>query len=381
MKLKLFISIIALVCCSFTCFGYAALTDDLEIRGSVTATAPIEALYIVSVTQKAASGGASYSTLAHWTPEGQDDAIIKRCCMSSTVTLGEGDLDSTITFTVKFHNNTDHYYVYDGISHGTTDAEYSNNDITYHSEIHPIYVEPRGEIELDLTFSYPSDITPSASELYSVLSFNFHEFVDPDGNNNAAKYFDITNDEYVGAVIGNSSDNLSTLSDGKSTYHSSTDYRWTNWSSGSSGWGATTSVIAIFPEKMSVDNIVMHHFVDCGAGNKSNGWAGSCDLPQSVTISYLDADLGRYIEIATVTKTTNYKSAARGNNDGVYVVTFTDNTTATLNHSYTGKVPATTYSFDKVYTSAIKITIVAKPNYFIGITELEINNGTDNVLR
>jgi hypothetical protein len=58
LKFKVFIAIITLVCCSFTCFGYAALTDDLEIRGSVTATAPIEALYIVSVTQKEASGGA-----------------------------------------------------------------------------------------------------------------------------------------------------------------------------------------------------------------------------------------------------------------------------------------------------------------------------------
>lgn len=124
----------------------------------------------------------------------------------------------------------------------------------------------------------------------------------------------------------------------------------------------------------------MHHFVDCGAGNASNGWSGSCDLPQSVTISYLDVDLGRYIEIAAVTTTTNYTSAARGTS-GVYDVTLTDGTKVNLNHSYTGKVPATTYSFDEVYTSAIKITIVAKPNYFVGITELEINNGTENVLR
>ena len=380
MKLKLFISIIALVCCSFTCLGYAALTDELEIRGTVTAIPPAEELYIVSVTERVSSGGASYSTLAHWTPDGQDGSSIKRCCMSSTITLGAGVLDSKLTFTVKFHNNTDHYYVYDGISHGTTDAEYSNSDITYHSEIHPIYIAPGADLELTLTFSYPRDVTPSSNELYSVLSFNFHEFVDPDGNSDAAKYFDTTNQEYIGAVIGNSSDNLSTLSDGASTYHSSTKYRWTNWSSGSSGWGATTSIIAMFPEETNVNNIVMHHFVDCGAGNSSNGWSGSCDLPQSVTISYFDADVGKYIEIATVTATSNYTSAAR-NTYGVYVVTFTDNTTATLDHKYTGTVPATTYSFDDVYTSAIKITIVAKPNYFVGITELEVNHDNENVLR
>lgn len=98
----LFVIALSLMCL-FTCLGYAALSDNLLINGSVSVEAkPYEGIYITNVRVYQSSG------LTYIAPEYSMPTNLR-----STVHVNQSN--ATITYEITVHNNTDITYWYNGI--------------------------------------------------------------------------------------------------------------------------------------------------------------------------------------------------------------------------------------------------------------------------
>jgi len=339
--------------------GYAAVSDTLTVNGSAN-TAPQTGIFL---------------TAAEVLTEGTGSAevhFLRGTNLSSTVTLANSS-DSTVSIRLTFYNSYDERYDYAGVNY--LDEAYSNSRITF--TVHDftggtLYavprIEPKKTLTCTITFSYDSYIS-GQNILESLLNFNFAK----------------STNENISVVEGIDTNNLATVSDGKVVFSNNNAERWTNWTENSSDRGKP-STLAIMQDgnEFTFDTLVLHHFID----------TGGCDVPEAVRVYYYDESVEDYVLLFEdarttlnysgdgFTKSSNYRSITRSSGTtGIATIRFTDNTSGTVDWRYTGKMPATTYELDSsITTRGLKIEIDAKANWFIGLTELEIYNGSDNIL-
>ncbi len=349
-------SIKALCCIAFSLIfvflgvGYAQLTDTLAVSGKVDLSSQ-EGIYITGVELQ---DGADVTV----------NAFISTI-LTSTVNLGT-DGSSSVTLSVTFFNNSDATYMYDSVTY-ETDA-YSNDDIVFDVSYEQNFIVPHGTLTLDLTFSYKDGVASSLTELYSVLKFNFVEpnktVIESDGSN-------VTN---ISVIEGNSADNLASLLDGSSSLNYDTANRWTTWVENATGIGIPATLNFVWDNEKTFDTLTLYHFVDAGAGTRKNSWRGSCDFPASVEVYYFDSSVGDYVQLDTTNSSTNYSNATRANSNGVYSMTI-NGRRVTLNGSYSGEAPATTYDFGStITTNAVKLVLNPQANYIVGLMEVAFTN-------
>lgn len=336
----------------FMSVGYAGMSDELTIGGVAKLTIQ-KNVFITEVVYKSdVNAELEDSKINEYTGTN----------LNSSIVLSSTNSSSSLTYTVEFYNNSTSLWLFEGVDY--LDAAYSNKGIDFTISVGKNFIGAFETLTLDITFHYASN-TISGNTLDSVLNFVFSEV-------------DVT---HTAVVEGNTADNLAAIYNGAKNYNgNNTQLRWTNWSSaGSNGEGEPATVNVIWEEARSFDSIVLHHFVDAGAGNASNNWARSCDFPEKVTIYYYDDAVGDYVELTGASVSKNYSNASRRTSDGVYSMTI-NGTTATFTHNYSGTAPATTYDFSSITTMSLKIVLDPPDNYFVGLMELEVFDGDTNIL-
>lgn len=210
---------------TFTCIGYAAVSDELQIDGSAQFYfAPI---YISNVSVYSGNG-----TL-------QSENHATETVLQSSLLL-PNNKNASIVLAVTVKNRTDDVYGYNATIAGTDTSTYSNPNVTYAvyadaacktrlAQKTPLYPKTTAEGADGLTFyvkfSYQNGYTPSSAEtLNSYLNFNFKTPIDSiieDAavNNAIDQFYDILND-HIGDVdyndlifamdnVGNSDRNIS----------------------------------------------------------------------------------------------------------------------------------------------------------------------------
>ena len=276
--------------------------------------------------------------------------------MGGELNLGSNG-SASITYRVTFYNTTENMYAYAG----TTDVTYDNTNISYRVITNKNFIDGQETMTMDVVFSYASGRASSDTTLSFLTEFLFQEV------------------DKIRLTIpeGNSADNPASLYDGSTNYNGNdTNERWTNWTSTTSGRGEPATLSVVWEDAVTFDAIKLFHFVDA---NRNSNWYGSCDLPESVTIYYYDETAQDYVEL-TYTESKNYSNAKRRASDGVYQMTI-GGKTVTFTYSYTGTPPITTYTFNKkITTRAIKVVVDAKANFFVGLMEMQVLNGTTNVM-
>ncbi len=336
---------------AFLCVGYAQLSDTLTVIGSVNLVSQ-DGIFITGVS----------------VPEDADATVnaYVSTILTSTVDLGT-DGDSSVTLSVTFFNNSDSTYMYNDVTY-SSDA-YSNEDVVFDVSYKQNYIVPNGTLTMDLTFSFKDGVASSLTELYSVLKFNFAEpsktVTESDGTN-------VTN---VTVIEGNSADNIGAILDGGTSLDYSTTTRWTTWVENTAGIGIPATLNFVWNNEKTFDTLTLYHFVDAGAGTSWNNWLGSCDFPASVEVYYFDDSVGDYVKLDIASSSTNYSNASRSSSNGVYSMTI-NGRYVTLNHTYSGEAPATTYTFGSaITTNAIKLVLNPQANYIVGLMEVEFTNG------
>ena len=344
-------SVMLVFAVGFTAVGYAYVSDSLFISGAAVSTTQ-EGVFITGV-----------EFLEH------NNALVGNSritdyvstLMTSTVALARNDLDSSITYRVSFFNNSPDEYYY--VSTNSTGSAYSNDRIEYDvtGPLDPLFympvIKPYGRVTLDITFSYRDDLASiSGNMLTSQLNFVFAK---------TGSY----NNTFI--ADGNSADNIKTLNDGSKTYNgSNTRYRWTNWTLDSSEKGDSVTMCLVWGEEITFDNITLYHFIDTGGG---------CDLPESLEVYVFDDELGEYVPLSNFKQSVNYSNVGK-NAYGEHVMTI-DGSVRTFSYRYTGVVPQTYFDLDEpISTRGIKIIFNAKENAYIGLMELEVMNGNDNIM-
>lgn len=282
---------------------------------------------------------------------------------NSATTIGGGitlnaSASSSMTLRLKFYNSTSVTYTY----YGTTNSTYDNTGITYRVVGGKNFVDGENTLILDVVFSYANSTVSYNKTLNAVINFLFQKV------------------EKISLTVpeGNSADNPASLYDGSTNYNGNdTSDRWTNWTSTTSGRGEPATLNVVWEDEVTFDSVKLFHFVDA---NRNANWYGSCDLPESVSIYYYDETTEDYLLLTEYTESKNYSNAKRRTSDGVYQMTI-GGSTVTFIYTYKGTPPITTYTLDnKVTTRAIKVVVDAKPNFFVGLMELQVLNGTTNVM-
>lgn len=153
----------------FTCFGYAALTDTLNIHGSVNIVVP-SGLFITEVKLKNTSNATSNSVkfLSYSTTV---DSSIRR-------TSGTG----TVTYTVTVFNNTDLTYAYRKLYYQTSLSGYNGNDIIGTANRNRISittnfpdgqkVEPKDSLSFEVTYTLGRSLSTYTNYL-TLVNYQF----------------------------------------------------------------------------------------------------------------------------------------------------------------------------------------------------------------
>ena len=162
---KLF-PIMLLIATLFMGIGYASLNVILNISGNAVAIAP-EGVFITEINYKSSVNA-----------DASNSEIISgaQTIMGSKIYLSADNSTSSITYTVKVHNGTSDKYVFTGVT--VDDSFYSNENIEYKVSISTgKIVSAGGDVSFDITFSYKSGYTPTATtnSLESYLNFKFEK--------------------------------------------------------------------------------------------------------------------------------------------------------------------------------------------------------------
>ena len=155
---KCSVYVLMLVVCIFLCVGYASLTNDMIIHGSVELSPPMPDVYITGVTPGSSAGVSVKST-------------------SETVLFASVSGSGTATFTVDVINISDKVYIYERVIDGAEtqiNGAYSGTDIKYEvsgvsalDEIAP----NGGTLTFKVTITVPRGVTTNNY----ILKFNFIE--------------------------------------------------------------------------------------------------------------------------------------------------------------------------------------------------------------
>lgn len=336
---------------SFISVGYASISRNLQISGTVNYTAPA-GVYIWKAE-----------------PKNSRDATVNSYAgtnLDSTVRLSDTDGADTETITVTFYNNSQSSYLYDKITY-ESDA-YSNAEILCDSGNPFPILDAKSFLTLDVTFSYDGGAVATDSELTSLLHFNFI----------------LAADTTVKVTEGNSSDNINSIHNG-SVLFGDTSERWTNWAPNNVGRGDAVTLDIAFSEAVTFDTLDLYHFVD----------AEGCDFPEGVTLEYFDAEENKYMPL-TFTQTPYYKDAQRTTSYGytVYPMKIDNDkngsfSSITIQSGYRGEMPMTSFELNSaVTTRVIRLTLDGKDadgttynklGFFVGITELRLFNDGEEV--
>lgn len=343
----------------FTCIGYAAVSDIMDITGTAETYVPDG----VFITKAEISGNIEANLSASSVNK------LFSTTLDSSVSLSESNGNSELTFAVTFYNNSDTSYIYDTVSY--LEEVYSNKNIIFSVSLNNLFIDARDFMTLDITFAYNQKTVASDNALDSALSFRFKEL----------------EETTTSVVEGNSADNIGALADSKTNYDgSNTQNRWTNWSSETSGRGQPATLNIVFTEEKTIDEILFYHFVDA---NQNANRYGSCDFPDEIKIEYYayneQSQAYEYIELTSYSTQKNYSNEKRRNGDGVYTMNITDENGKTASvaftHNYSGTPPITTYTLNQsITTRALKITLTPKANFFVGLMELEVLNDGKNIM-
>ena len=133
----------------FTCFGYAALTDTLNIHGSVNIVVP-SGLFITEVKLKNTSNATSNSV----------KFLSYSTTVDSSIRRGTSYGAGTVTYTVTVFNNTDLTYAYRKLYYQTSLSGYTGNDI--------IGTENRNRISITTNFPDGQKVEPKESLSFEV---------------------------------------------------------------------------------------------------------------------------------------------------------------------------------------------------------------------
>lgn len=355
---KIILCVVLSFCFSFFSIGYAYVVTDIVVSGN-TSSVPQTGIFITDV--RILDG-----------ESGTDVSAVYGANLGSTVTLGSS-ANSTVSMEITFYNSYNELYNYAGAHY--MDEAYSNDNITFSVDnfsCGSLYAAPiiaaKDYLTCRITFSYAKFVS-GMNVLESLLNFNFVH----------------ASSENVAVIEGIDTNNLASISDGKVVFSNDASQRWTNWTENASDRGSSSTLCILQDgQYFTFDRLVLHHFID----------TGGCDIPEGVKVYYYDDAIGDYVLLLSdqsttlnyngdgFTKSSNYRSITRsGGTTGIATIRFTDGTSGTVDWRYKGKMPATTYTLDEsITTKGIKIEIDAKANWFIGLTELEIYDGSDNVI-
>ncbi len=154
----------------FTCVGYAALTDELSITGTIEVSEP-DKVYITDILSVTGSTTEPTYEIASYT------------VVRSSVTLGSGGAD-TVNMTIKVKNNTDILYGFNAIRYSssaydnanivvTTDMSHKTVDKKGNVLDEGTVIEPGGTIEFTATFSHKDGVASSDLALNSLVNYEF----------------------------------------------------------------------------------------------------------------------------------------------------------------------------------------------------------------
>lgn len=339
---KITLGIFLFLSLSFISVGYASISRNLQISGTVNYTAP-SGVYI----WKAEPKNSADATVNSYTGTNLD----------STVRLSNTDGADTEEITLTFYNNSASTYIYDKTTY-ESDAYSNASIISDTKDAFPI-IEPRGFLELTVSFSYSGGTVAASNELTSLLNFGFTLS---------------TGSTAIKVTEGNSSDNPYSIHDG-SILFGDTSKRWTSWAPNNQGRGDVTTLDVAFLEEVRFDMLELYHFVD----------AEGCDFPDSVSISYYDEELGEFLPLE-VTETKYYRNEKHTVSYGHVVYSMEiDNdkngtyTSITIRDGYRGEMPMTEFAAaSPVTTRMLRLTLDGKDaagsynskGYYVGITEL-----------
>lgn len=214
--LKIVCSMALSLMCLFTCVGYAQLSDNLLIEGSVSVTPP-EAVFITNVTQSGTNG--STGTVNGYT----------MTVLNSKTVLGNNG-SATVTYSITVFNNTDEDYGYNAMIYTVGENTYDNESIVVTPQIERrTVVESKGYLTFDVVVSYKDGKQASDKELNSIITYEFLPIDDiPEDEAEIAvsgvldQFKKILNDELIGNP-DSSNDLLTQMQDasGNDRYNSS----------------------------------------------------------------------------------------------------------------------------------------------------------------
>ena len=197
--IKVLISISLSLMCMFSCVGYAVLSTNMTIDGTVTVEPP-KAVYITSVTTSGLNGGSATVNNFSLT------------VLNSYVRLANR-ANSTATFTITVYNNSDVVQGYNAMIYTVGDITYDNSNIVLTPQIERrTPVEPGKSLTFDVVASF-AELYPSVTTNYVLNSIVNYEFLPLD---------EIPEDEGEVAVLNvldkfkkilNDSEDYKTLSD------------------------------------------------------------------------------------------------------------------------------------------------------------------------
>ncbi|MBR2371420.1 MAG: hypothetical protein IKA90_00955 [Clostridia bacterium] len=308
-------------------------------------------VYILSVTPVSVTTGSSVGT-----PSNNESALT--ATMPVTVVLGG---ESEVVYRVEFANVTNN----DLLLAGTNSALSVQTDNFDHAMM-----------RIDANDKLACDVTIFSSGTNQDVTFAF-------------KKID-TNKQLTATVTqGATADSLDAIGDGYTELdYSSTDQRWTNWTSEASGRGQPSTLMLAFNDAKEVSSVTVYHFVD--AGNPA-----PCDFAELIKIEYFDENSNQFVELCTATLTLsgsdpveytgatisqNWSNASRDIYVGSGVRVYSMDLVDAKGVSYTNVsfasgsgnkiAPQTTISFAKVNTSGLRITLDARDNCFVGVMEI-----------
>lgn len=158
--LKVLFGISLLFMCLFVCVGYASLTSELTLDGTVDITPP-EELFITSVTGSGTNGAAT--TVNSFTST----------IVSSRTNLGTNK-NATATYRITVYNNTDTVYGYSGMIYTTGEETYDNTNIKTSTDLaFRTAVNPGQMLTFDVTVSYINTSSISNTVLNSLITYKF----------------------------------------------------------------------------------------------------------------------------------------------------------------------------------------------------------------
>ncbi len=174
-KMKIFVSIALSCIFIFTAIGYAALTDNLALKGTVKVEFP-EGLFITEVRMKGSQSGLDVYNV---------DFIDYSTTVETLLSKSNDNNSGSVTYIITVYNNTNYEYAYRGLYYQNNLSGYHNNLVSTKNSSTKIGVVtsfPNGKIvapgeylEFEATYTLGTDkrTFPARNSFKNLLNFQF----------------------------------------------------------------------------------------------------------------------------------------------------------------------------------------------------------------